>query len=309
MPAGRSPREASRRAFAKLNLGLRVLDRRPDGFHNIRSVLQAIDFFDDVSVSLRAGSRGGVTLECNRADLANERNLAWIAADRLLRRAGSDASVQVRLRKRIPSGAGLGGGSSDAAAVLRALSALLPEPPARETLVEIAAGIGSDVPYFLTGGTALATGRGTEITALPDCPPAAVALALPAFEVSTAKAYRALSQGRAAGLTPPADTDTIGGRGIARRDSTEGSIRGLPGGMANDFEGVVFQDFPALAEIKRGLLAAGARHALMSGSGAAVFGLFDSSAGAARAVRRLAAADVRAELCRFLTRAECDAGR
>ncbi len=308
MPVPAGARDASLRAFAKLNLGLRVLDRRGDGFHNVRTVLQAIDLSDELAVSLRGGAGPAVTLECDREDLATERNLAWIAADRLLRRAGVASAAHVRLRKRIPSGAGLGGGSSDAAAVLRALAGLLPAPPCREALHEIAAGIGSDVPYFLTGGTALAKGRGTEITALPDLPATAVAIALPAIEVSTAEAYRALAERRVTRLTQSDDADTMGLYGSDRRVSGESAIQGVPERMVNDFEDVVFQQFPALAGIKRGLLANGARHALMSGSGSAVFGLFDSPEGAAKAACRLGANGLRVEVARFLTRAECGTG-
>ncbi len=306
VPAG--PRRASARAFAKLNLGLRVLDRRPDGFHNIRSVLQSIDLCDDVSVTLRQAPCASVELECDREDLANERNLAWIAADRILRRAAAQASVHVKLAKRIPAGAGLGGGSSDAGAVLRALASVLPEPPSRGTLLEIASDIGSDVPYFLTGGTALATGRGTEITALADRPPAVIVLALPAIEVSTAEAYRALAERRVTGLTHSGDAGTLEHYGSARSGSGDSAVQGPPERMANDFEDVVFQQFPALAAIKRGLLANGASQALMSGSGSALFGLFDSPGAARSAARRLASPALRVEVCRFLTRAECGIG-
>ncbi len=298
-------RAVSLRAFAKLNLGLRVLDRRSDGFHNIRSVLQAIDLCDDVSVALVDGSGPSVRLECDREDLVNDRNLAWVAADRVLRHVGADTAVHVRLRKRIPSGAGLGGGSSDAAAVLRALVGLLPVPPAPEALDAIAASIGSDVPYFLTGGTALAEGRGTDVTALPDLPFRAVAVALPSIEVSTAEAYRDLAERRVTGLTHSGDPDTMKQYGSVRSVFGEGTILDRSEGMVNDFEDVVFQQFPALAGIKRGLLANGARQALMSGSGASVFGLFDSTEGASQAACRLGTSGLRVEVARFLTRAEC----
>ncbi len=296
--------QTSFRAFAKLNLGLHVLDQRVDGYHNVWSVMQAIDICDDVSVSLIEGQGPSVRLDCDREDLANEHNLAWIAADRLLTGVGADAAVHVRLVKRIPPGAGLGGGSSDAAAVLRALDGLLPAAPPG-VLLEIAASIGSDVPYFLTGGTALAEGRGTEITALADLPARSVAVVLPAVEVSTAGAYRALAERRAGGLTHSGEPYTIDVYGSLRSVRGAGAVRDRLERMVNDFEDVVFQQHPALADVKVALLASGARQAALTGSGSAVFGLFDSTEEASRAAGRLEAVGLRVAVTRFLTRAEC----
>lgn len=295
-------------AFAKVNLGLRVLDLRPDGYHNVRTVLQAIDLCDDVSVSVKEALCPSVSLECDRKDLENDGNLAWMAADRLLRRLQAAASVRIRLRKRIPAGAGLGGGSSDAGAVLRALAALLPQPLPPEELLEIASGLGSDVPYFLIGGTAIATGRGTEVSILPERAAAALVLALPGIEVSTAKAYRALAESRETGLTYPDAPHTMKDLGSRQSLSEPGAYDSLSEPMHNDFEDVVFQQFPALAEIKADLLASGARQALMSGSGSSVFGIFDTPEGARQAAAGLAADGLRAEVSRFLTRAECGIG-
>ena len=305
MPDSASARRSRQVAFAKVNLGLRVLDRRPDGYHNVRTLLQAIDLTDQVSVSLEEGLGPSVTLECDRKDLEHEGNLAWMAADRLLRRLRLAASVRIRLRKRLPAGAGLGGGSSDAGAVLRALVALLPRRPASQDLIEVASDLGSDVPYFLVGGTALATGRGTEVSPLPDLPGAALVVALPDVEVSTAKAYRALAESRVTALTRSGRSHTMRGLGSCQTGSETGVWDRLSEWMHNDFEEVVFQQFPALADIKASLLAGGARHALMSGSGSAVFGMFDSPARARQVAAGLAEGGLRAEVSRFLGRAEC----
>lgn len=292
-------------AFAKVNLGLRVLDRRPDGYHNVLTLMQAIDFHDDVLVSVDWHGGPQVELECNRKDLEHEENLAWRAANALLRHLGLTATVRIGLRKRIPVGSGLGGGSSDAAAVLRGLADLLPQPVSPMEMCTIATGLGSDVPYFLVGGTAVATGRGTEVSALEDLPVAALVLVLPAIEVSTAKAYADLAASRAGSLTPHAGTPTMGGSGSHQPPRLAGLPDGLSDWIHNDFEGVVFRQFPALAGVKTNLLAGGARHALMSGSGSAVFGIFDSVSTAGQVAVDLVEAGLRVRVSRFLTRAEC----
>ena len=296
-------RERREAAFAKVNLGLAVLGSRPDGYHEVRTVLQSIDFRDDVDVSLRVSHRRSVRLSCDNADLNHEGNLAFRAADLLLRKLRLKARVRIRLRKRIPVGAGLGGGSSDAAAVLRAISRLLADPAPRHSLVEVASALGSDVPYFLVGGTAFARGRGTEVTPLAELPPAWIALALPETEVSTAWAYRALSARREQELTtsgPPPRMKVVRSGPVS---SAITSLKGLSEWMANDFEGVVFRQYPALGSIKSQILACGARHALLSGSGSAVFGIFDSQELAKRACEALAAEGSRALATRFVNRA------
>ena len=308
MPVTASTRESRQVAFAKVNLGLQVLDRRQDGYHNVRTLMQAIDLADDVRVSLATEPGPSVALECDRKDLEHEANLAWMAADRLLRRLRRTVSVRIRLRKRIPSGAGLGGGSSDAGAVLRALADLLAEPPGCRDLMEVASDLGSDVPYFLVGGTAVATGRGTEVSALPDLPSATLVVALPGIEVSTANAYRALAERRLTALTHSGRSHTMKGLGSRQTGSETGACDNLSEWMHNDFEEIVFQQFPALADIKAGLLAGGARHALMSGTGSAVFGIFDSPARARQVAAGLAQEGLRAEVSRFLARAECGTG-
>ena len=308
MPDLASTRHSRQLAFAKVNLGLKVLDRRPDGYHNVRTLLQAIDLADEVCVTLGTESRPSVALECDRKDLEHEANLAWLAADRLLRRLRLTASVRIRLRKRIPVGAGLGGGSSDAGAVLRALADLLAEPPGHRDLLKVASDLGSDVPYFLVGGTAVATGRGTEVSALPDLPEAPLVVALPGIEVSTANAYRALAERRLTALTHSGRSHTMRGLGSRQTDSEPSAFDDFSEWMHNDFEEVVFQQFPALADIKAGLLAGGARHALMSGTGSAVFGVFESPARARHVADGLAQEGLRAEVSRFLGRGECGTG-
>lgn len=264
-------------AFAKINLGLAVLDRRPDGFHNVATILQSISLCEDVTVHMQSATKRSVELACDREDLANESNLAWRAADAVLSRTGLQARVRVEIRKTLPVGAGLGGGSSDAAAVLRAMSAMQFGTIPHRVLHEIACELGSDVPYFLKGGTAVASGRGTDVLEIPALPPTAVLLVLPGIEVSTAWAYRALADARRQGeLTARAVRRKISGLDQAADWFEGGGFGGSIKHLENDFEAVVFQRFPAIRECKARLLACGARHALLSGSGSTVFGLFDS---------------------------------
>ena len=285
-------------AFAKINLGLQVLQRRTDGFHSLRTVFQSVAFFDDVRVQLSPGRDRSVQLRCDRKDLDNQRNLAWRAADRLLRRLSIRASIRIDLRKRIPVGAGLGGGSSDAGAVLRALARLLPERPPARAVYETARELGSDIPYFLIGGTVGATGRGTRLRPLPDLTDGAVVLALPSISVSTAWAYAALAEGRASGrLTEPSEPGILGDVG-----SWPAALGLLTSSMTNDFEEVVFARHPVLRDIKRAIRSLGARHALLSGSGSAVFGMFDSAVAAEQAAQRLEVDGVRARAASLLPR-------
>src|SRR5262249_36130499 len=154
-----------------INLGLRVLYRRPDNFHEIRTIFQTISLSDRVELVYQRGRKTrSVELTCRRAELAGPGNLAARAALRLLEATGSAGSVRLHLEKRTPIGAGLGGGSSDAAAVLLALGSLLRPQPSRELLHRLAQDLGSDVPFFLVGGRALGVGRGAEVYPLADIP-------------------------------------------------------------------------------------------------------------------------------------------
>lgn len=288
-PTGLRPRALQLQAYAKVNLFLRVLGKRPDGFHEIRTLFQTVSLSDSLSVRLTPGGQPAVKLTCSREDLQGEDNLAWRAADLMLRLSGLTAQIEITLDKAIPSGAGLGGGSSDAAAVIRAVASMLPTRPAAQALFEVAAELGSDVPFFLLGGTAIGTGRGTELSPLADLRQAAIAIAQPAEEVSTGWAYRALEEHRA-GLTPDSDRGKIEGFDLSSNAPAVGPLPGSREGMVNDFESVVFQRYPLIADLKERLQALGAQPALMSGSGSAVFGVFESYQSA-----RLVARTLRAE--------------
>jgi 4-diphosphocytidyl-2-C-methyl-D-erythritol kinase len=279
------------RAPAKVNLSLTILAREAGGFHQLESVFCALDLADDVEV--RRGSGAGhtgdddVELVVEGADGATpelgpvEQNLAVRAARLFARRTGRRAPVQIRLLKRIPAGGGLGGGSSDGAAVLRLLNRLHGEPLDRGELLRLGAELGSDVPFFLAGAAlARAGGRGGRLVPLPPLPPAPVLLALPPIAVSTAWAYGALAATRGDGWTcPPAVLPAV----LDGWDAAAGLA-------VNDFEDVVFARHPLLARLRAALQAAGARIARMSGTGSTVFGVFADDEAAGRARHDLAAA-------------------
>lgn len=270
-------------APAKVNLLLRVLHRRPDGFHELESLFQAIDLCDRVVVA-RGGE--GVRLLVEGPDLGPvEQNLAHRAARAFLDALGegSGSGVAIRLEKRIPAGAGLGGGSSDAAAVLRCMNTLWGDPLAAADLSAVGASLGSDVPFFL-GGCALAwgRGRGEELVGLPPLPVARMVVVLPPVHVATGGAYGALARHREdhpAQPRPGWDPAALGAGWDA-----------VASAAVNDFEAVVPALHPPVAASLDALRRAGADLTLLSGSGGACFGLFAGAAAAEEAAREVASA-------------------
>lgn len=249
------------RSLAKLNLDLRVLHKLADGYHELRTVFQTISLADSIEVEYQRG-RTRIELKSN---LNIPDNLIVRAADMVLQTTGKTGWVRFSLQKRIPMGAGLGGGSSNAAAVLLALPALLGKTVPLEKLIELAAGLGSDVPFFLLGGAAVGLGRGTELYPLPDFPNWPTLVIAPGIHSSTPDAYRALDR--------PTD-DGSPNRTINNFQSA--AWRADASGWTNDFEPVVFRAHPQLELIKGKLLKLRAWRAMMTGSGSALFGLFPS---------------------------------
>ncbi len=244
-------------AYAKLNLFLEVLGKRSDGFHEIQSVLQTISLADKLVLK----SSKKICLACNLPELSNEDNLALRAAH-LLRNFSSFPGVEIELKKEVPYGAGLGGGSSDAAAALVGLNLLWGLGLTKQELMEVGAKLGSDVPFFLEGGTCLVTGRGEVVTKLPALSARAL-LFLPSFSVSTQSVY----------------ADFVSFNEPLRLQSfVEKLGKGSwPRLLINQLERVVFQRHPLVEKIKEAALAAGADGSLMSGSGPVVFALFSNS--------------------------------
>jgi 4-diphosphocytidyl-2-C-methyl-D-erythritol kinase len=281
------------RAHAKVNLDLRVLGARPDGYHELRTVFQTIELHDTLVCVERPGA---FALKCRAPGVPlDETNLVWKAAAALwnaLGRAGGPRDTAITIEKVVPLESGLGGGSADAAAALQALGRLWGGAPI-SLLREVASGIGADVPFFLSGGTALGLGRGEEIYPLVDLPPHFVVIVRPPFGVSTAEAYSWYDEDRAAGLRDPREFQILPVPWPSRAAQ-----------MINDLEGPVLRRHPEIGTLKTALREAGAVAAAMSGSGSAVFGLFRSRAAAARVVRPLSRGGARALLTRTLTRAE-----
>jgi 4-diphosphocytidyl-2-C-methyl-D-erythritol kinase len=266
---------------AKLNLTLEVLNKRPDGYHNLRTIFQTISLHDTLNVEYTPGRRTLIELDSN-VEIAN--NLVVRAAEAVVEWSNARGRLRFRLRKRIPMGGGLGGGSTNAAAVLLTVPVLTGRPLSLEKLLEIASSLGSDIPFFLTGGTALGLSRGTEIYPLPNATAKQVLVVAPGVHVSTAEAYSSL--GRT--LTSPDLSHKINvSQSLALRIGGDVSAGGQPGVYSNDFESVVFRQHPLLGEIKDKLKKAGASPALMTGSGAAVFGVFESTDAVRRAKRSL----------------------
>jgi 4-diphosphocytidyl-2-C-methyl-D-erythritol kinase len=266
-------RRARVRALAKINLDLRVLARRPDGFHELRTIFQTVSLADRLEIAFAPARRTSIDLD----DSAKvDDNLVVRAARLLLDTMRITGRITMRLEKRIPIGAGLGGGSSDAAAVLLALPVLARRPLPIETLSAIGQQLGSDVPFFLLGGTAVGIGRGAELFPLPDVPPRHGLIVAPGIHVSTAAAYRALSPR----LTSESQENKI----FSFQSHAWDVINAA--GFQNDFEPVVFEQESHLGRLKRRLAAAGASPAMMSGSGSSLFGLFRDRDGVKRALDR-----------------------
>ncbi|HEU4596973.1 MAG TPA: 4-(cytidine 5'-diphospho)-2-C-methyl-D-erythritol kinase [Pyrinomonadaceae bacterium] len=269
-------------AFAKINFSLRVLGRRADGYHELRTLFQTISLGD--SLTFEAGDAEGVELLCPAPDIpTDESNLVLRAASALRERFGVRRGARILLEKRIPAGGGLGGGSSDAAATLVGLTRLWGLETDTGELAEIGARLGADVPFFLTGGTALGTGTGAEITPLKDLPRKCLVLVTPGVRVSTAEAFKAL------GVTA---LTKAGSAVMLPISHAEAEFRdSLCEVMTNDFEPSVFRLFPEIGRARDALKSAGAECAMLSGSGSSVFGVFENESAAERARASLAEAE------------------
>lgn len=259
-----TPTAARVQAQAKVNLLLRVLAREASGYHQLETLFARIDLADPVEVAVDTATR---EVTCHGADVGPmERNLAFRAAEAFLAATGWRTGFAITIDKRIPMGGGLGGGSADAGAVLRALNALAPTPLAPDALATIALQLGADVPFLTTEEPfALAWGRGERLLALPALPPRALLLCLPPFGVETAAAFGWVAQTRATAATEAPAPLTL-----AQLASWDGVARLA----ANDFEPAVTARHPEIGACLAALRAAGAEVARMSGSGSTVFGVF-----------------------------------
>jgi len=283
-------------AFAKINWSLHVLGKRDDGYHEIESVLQTISLHD--TLTMATTDDGSIHLWCDDPAIpVDERNLVWRAAASLRERYAITNGVKIQLVKRIPSQAGLGGGSSDAAATLIALTHLWAIEMSADELNEIAESLGSDVSFFFHGGTAQATRRGEIVEPLSDAPAQHLLIIKPTASISTAKAYESLNM--------PALTSSESKPILFRSQPSDSSASFDLNALHNDFETTVFQFEPEIGRAKNALLKAGAKAAMLSGSGSAVFGIFENQDAQERAIQAIELeTGWRAFLCKTVGRSQ-----
>ena len=268
-------------SFAKINWSLRVLGKRPDNFHEVRTTLQTISLHDQLNVELSEDRH--VSLSCNDASIpTDDQNLIVRAAHALRDRYSISKGARVQLEKNIPTQAGLGGGSSNAAVALLALAHLWQIKSDADELNEIAAGLGADVPFFLYGGCRLATGTGTTLSALPDSDALNLIIIAPSVSVSTRDAYASL---QAAALTSNSHEFILSSSQNAANFGD--SVPWLRRDFGNDFESVIFDTYPEIRRAKELLIAAGANAALMTGSGSSVFGVFADHKSQQQAIEKI----------------------
>jgi 4-diphosphocytidyl-2-C-methyl-D-erythritol kinase len=273
------------RAFAKINLGVQVRSRRPDGYHDLLTVYQTIALHDRLTIALRKNG-AGIILRCEHPSIpSGQQNLVHRACEVWRKARNYRGVIEVNLEKKIPAGSGLGGGSSDAAATLLGLEHLTGGKMDFAMRLKLAAHLGSDVPLFLWGGRVLGCGRGEEVYPLWDLPRRHCLVAFPGFSVSTAEAYRDVDRHRDSShrdfrLTKVLSRSNIDGFGAWPHFSLHEW-----GPAENDFEQVVFARWPVLARLKSQLIRAGAETASLTGSGSAVYAVFDSAPPLARAAQ------------------------
>lgn len=268
------------KAYAKINLGLDVLRRRPDGYHEVKMIMQTVDICDDLTFEKRGEPGIGFRIEGSDL-LADENNLVYRAAALLMEKRQIREGVSITLQKKIPIAAGMAGGSADAAATLRGVNALFGMGYSAEELKEIGVTLGADIPYCIQGGTMLSEGIGEILTPLSEPPACHLVIAKPDIDVSTAFVYGHLQADK---LTFHPDIDGMAAALAA------GELRGITDRMGNVLETVTVKEYPVIDKLKRMMCELGAENALMSGSGPTVFGIYREKEEAEKA-----AAAIRAE--------------
>lgn len=265
------------KAMAKVNLGLDVLRRRENGYHDVKMVMQTVDLYDEIIVKKEEGEQISITTNAGELPL-NEDNLIYKAAKLIFDKAGKAYGVSIHLDKNIPIAAGMAGGSTDAAATLLALNELFGFGFNKEELAGIGVKIGADVPYCIYGGTCLSEGIGEILTKLPDAPDCFIVIAKPPIGVSTKYVYENLH------IETVSEHPDMDGMVEAIRS---GSLMGVTDKMGNVLETVTIKKYPEIATMKNCLLENGAENALMSGSGPTVFGIFTKKDTADKALEEL----------------------
>ena len=279
-------KEISVKALAKINLGLDVVRRREDGYHEVKMVMQTIHLFDRLEMKKTAG---GITMTTNLSFLpTNENNLVYTAAKLLIDEFQIKDGINVKLHKHIPVAAGMAGGSTDAAAVLYGMNRMFELGLSKEELMQRGVKIGADVPYCIMRGTALAEGIGEKLTALPPMVKCPVLIAKPQISVSTKFVYENL---RLDENTVHPDIDRL------VEDIRQKNLAAVTADMGNVLETVTIPNYPVIAEIKEHMMVHGAAGAMMSGSGPTVFGIFDSPVAAKQAMKAVRAAKLAKQIC------------
>jgi len=310
------------KSFAKINLGLRIGPLRPDGFHELLTVYQTIGLHDVLRISLQRGA--GIEIQCADPRVPrDESNTCFRIAEKVMTALGAKGRVIIEIEKRLPVQGGLGGASANAVATLLGVERALRRPmPAAERL-RIATEVGSDLPLFFIGGTILGVGRGEQVFPLPDFPAMSCVVVTPEIGVSTPRAFaewdrrsepskltalsgsdrmNELSRELSAWLSELYSSAPSGS--MARRGRAGNPLLALVrAGIENDFEEVVFPEYPKLGQAKRALVHAGAKYASLSGSGSTLYGLFASRQASSLAVARLRKAGWAARMTSTLTRA------
>lgn len=318
------------RSFAKINLGLYIGDRQQDGFHNLVTVYQTIALHDVIRVSVVRGK--GIEIRCEDSRVPkDESNTCARIAQKVMAVAKSKGRVKIEIEKLLPVQGGMGGASSNAVATMLALERSLKKPLPAEEKLNIAAEVGSDLPLFLLGGTVLGVGRGEQVYPLQDLPAVACVVVKPEVGVSTPKAFAAWDRqrkastihregaGRSAKLTDAPPFDRMSELGFALSTWLSESYSGAPlrrgrrgnpllelvrAGIKNDFEEVVFPEYPEVSEAKDALVRSGAKYASLSGSGSTVYGLFTAKEEARKAAGRLSSMGWAAQATATVTRRE-----
>ncbi len=307
------------RSFAKINLGLYIGAARADGFHSLHTVYQTIALHDVIRV--RVGRGRGIEIVCEDARVPlDSSNTCWRMAERVMSELGSTGRVRIEIEKRLPVQGGLGAASSNAVATMIGLEQALRKKLTGAARLRIAAEVGSDLPLFVVGGTVLGVGRGEEVYPLPDLPAVAVVVVTPEVGVSTPQAFADWDELMSTQqLTQPPASDRLFEVGcvlsawLIGNPNTGASAKGgsragnllsdlVRTGIENDFEKVVFSQYPELRDMKGALERAGSRYASLSGSGSTLYGLFRSAAEAAKAAGRLRKQGVKVVATSTLTR-------
>lgn len=311
--------KVSVRSFAKINLGLRIGAQRADGFHELLTIYQTIGLYDVVGISVMRGR--GIEIRCADPRVpTDESNTCYRMVEKAMLALRTKGRVVIEIEKRLPVQGGLGGASANAVAALLGLERVLKSDLGPKERLRIAAEVGSDLPLFLIGGTVLGVGRGEQVYPLDDLPATPCVVVTPEVGVSTPKAFADWDRK----LTVSVPSDRMGELGRALSGWLSESYSGAPQrsrrfrrgraenpllalvrtGIENDFEQVVFPEYPELSEVKRALMRAGAKYASLSGSGSALYGLFESRIAARMAAEKLRKQGWTAEATATLPRRE-----